>query len=113
MEPDEKMSLINIKGGAAIEMFDLALGRALANVNDINTTLDTREIVLKVQLTPSEDRSFVQVKFGVPAPKLAGQAMETCSAEINLDTKGRVWAKERGRQQALPFGNVEKLRRDE
>ncbi len=43
---EEKISLVNLKEGAAIEMFDRAMQAVLENINDINTTLKPREVNL-------------------------------------------------------------------
>jgi len=54
---EEKVSLATLKGGAAIEVFDMALQRVLDNINDPNTKPSaTREVTLKVTIKPSEDR---------------------------------------------------------
>ncbi len=65
-------SLATIRGGAAIERFDLALAEIAANIADPNTRpTDKRKIILEVTLQPSEDRESVATSFKVvtkPAP---------------------------------------------
>ncbi len=109
MESEEKLSLTNIKEGAAVEMFDLALEKVLANIQDINTTLAPREITLKVVLTPSEHRDYVNIVLSCPK-KLAIQDSIKTTANLTLDSKGRAIAHERRtRQLPLVAGNVSKL----
>jgi len=102
--PDEKdkISLANIKGGAAIEMFDLAMERIFLNIRDINTTLDKREITLKAVFAPDEDRSFARISFGV-STKMANQGLQKCNADIMLGQNGKPYAKERDVQLGLTF----------
>lgn len=108
---DEKtpLSLTNIKGGAAVEMFDIALQKVLENMNDINTTLKSREVNLKVTFTPSEDRTLFEITLDC-TPKLAHQEGQRCTADLRLDSRGRAVAFERNKQPHLPFAsNVHKL----
>jgi len=100
---DEKLSLSNIKNGAAIEMFDLALERVFLNIRDINTTLDKREINLKMVISPDDDRTFARIAFAV-STKLANQGMQKCNADIRLDERGRPYAREREKQLGLSLG---------
>lgn len=54
----EKMTLKNLCGGAAAELFDRELESVLQNIADPNTKTKTaREITLKVTVLPTEDRS--------------------------------------------------------
>jgi len=100
IKEDEKLSLSNIKEGAAIEMFDLAMARVFSNIRDINTTLDGREITLKMKITPHEDRTLADIVFGVGV-KLANQGNQRLTADIKLDEKGRVYGRERYKQLGL------------
>ena len=104
------LSIVNIKEGAAVEMFDRALQKVLININDINTTLAKREILLKMELLPSEDRTLVEINFGV-STKLAGQGGQKLTADVKIDERGRAYAKERKVQHGLPFGNVTSIER--
>jgi len=109
MEEKEKLSLINIKGGGAVEMFDRAAQKVFENINDINTTLAAREVNLKVSFKPSEDRTMVAISLQC-IPKLAPQDSEMLTADLKLDERGRAVAYERNRQKPLPFAtNVKKL----
>lgn len=111
MEESEKLSLVNLKGGACVEMFDRALDKVIENINDINTTLKNREINMKVKFTPSEDRSFIAYTIQVD-PKLQGQEPEKAMAVVKIDQRGRAYAVVHKRQQQeIPF-NITQLRRD-
>jgi hypothetical protein len=54
----------NINDGAMIEAFAIELGKALANVADINTPATaTREVMLKLVLKPHGDRIQIDTEF--------------------------------------------------
>jgi hypothetical protein len=54
----------NINDGAMIEAFAIELGKALANVADINTPATaTREVTLKLVLKPHGDRIQIDTEF--------------------------------------------------
>jgi len=110
VDQDEKLSLQNIKEGAAIEMFDLALERVFSNIRDVNTTLKKREIILKMELLPSEDRTLASISFEV-GTKLANQGTQKATVDIKLDKRGRPYARERLMQRGLglAFENVTDL----
>ena len=111
---DEKLSLINLKDGAAIEMFDIALERVFNNIRDINTTMGKREITLKAVIAPADDaRSLAKIEFGV-AVKLANQGAEKATIDIKLDEKGRVYGREREKQLGLQMkiNNVTEMKKD-
>ena len=111
-EDREELSLVNIQGGAAVEMFDRAMEKVFQNINDINTTLTAREITLKVAFAPSEDRSLVAINIVCPPPKLCGQEPQKLTADLRLDQRGRAIAYERqSRQQGLPFTNVTEMKK--
>ena len=115
MSHDEKLSLINIKDGAVVEMFDIALGIVFANIRDINTTLDAREIILKMKVIPrDEERSLAEVTFKVDK-KLAGQGVKKASIDIKMDSKGRVYGRERNKQLGLQLeiNNVSSFQKGE
>ncbi len=72
---EQHLSLANLSGGAAVEMFDAALQQVLDNILDPNTKpTDTREVTLKIKFKPDEDRELVgiticpSVKLGAPVP---------------------------------------------
>ena len=60
----KQLNLNNIKGGAAVEMFEQELARVLENINNPNTEPDaTREITMKFTFKPAKDRSSAIVKI--------------------------------------------------
>ena len=98
----EKISLINIKGGAAVELFDGAMQRVYENINDINTTLKPREVNLKVVFIPSADRTIAVISMECTA-KLAYHEAEKTTADLRLDERGRAIAYERANKQIEIF----------
>jgi hypothetical protein len=63
---EQKLNLVNLKEGAAIERFDEALALAIANVLDPNTpATKPREITLRVRIIPSEERSMCGIEVTV------------------------------------------------
>jgi hypothetical protein len=71
-EDREEITLENLKEGAAIEMFNIALEKVMQNIGDINTTLKPMEINLKVTMTPNEDRTLIGIAITC-GTKLCGQ----------------------------------------
>ena len=58
----EALSFENLGGGAASEKFEDALKKVLANILDPNTRPQTaREIVLRIKIKPSEERTDADV----------------------------------------------------
>jgi len=103
-----KMSLLNIAAGAIIEKFDQALNNeVLPNIKDINTIMKAREIILKVAIVPvDEGRHTIKYSFAVQT-KLAHHEAVSGTADVNLDERGRVFAKEKDTSMPqLPFNNV-------
>ena len=80
----EKLSLVNLEGGAAVEMFDIALQKVLENIHDINTTDGPREINLKVKAKPmGDDRSIVGYSITCPI-KICCQEPITGMADLKI-----------------------------
>jgi len=81
MENYSTVSLSNLKGGAAVEMFDYELKKVLENILDVNTEHKAiREIQLTVKCLPSKnDRRIVdyhiQVKSKLAPFKSSGSQM--------------------------------------
>jgi len=103
---EEKLSLVNIEGGAAVEMFDIALQKVLENIHDINTTADAREITLKVKIQPMpENRSVIVYAITCPT-KTCGQEPVKGVADLGIKN-GRLAAFGRvQKQNDIPFSNV-------
>ena len=83
----KKLSLVNIKNGAAVEAFDLALAEVVRNCVDINTTMEKREITMKVTIRPTKDRDMLEFKISVNR-KLAGMEPIEGLANVDVDAKG-------------------------
>lgn len=70
----QALSLENLNGGAAIELFELEFQRALDNIVDINTSPDAvRKVVIEVKIKPDKSRrtatSEVKVYSKLPTVK--------------------------------------------
>lgn len=91
---EDVLSLANIGDGAAVEMFNLELGRILKNIMDPNTEPKAyREIVLKVKFRPDEERDLASVDVTVSS-KLAGSRAFMTKVIVGKDSRGRVEARE-------------------
>lgn len=104
---DDQISILNIEGGAAIEMFDRALAKVMGNVADINTKLKIkRTIVLKVNIIPmDENRDLIDYELDCDM-KLANQHTVVGKADVRaVPGKGFV-AIRRDPQSQLPIDNV-------
>jgi len=89
------LSLANLKGGAAIEAFDLILNEVLTNIQDPNTdTKPTREITLKVKFKPDEDRFLSGISIECWPSKLAKRRTMTSAMAMDVDRDGVIVAKE-------------------
>ena len=106
---EEKLSLTNLEGGAAVEMFDIALQKVLENIHDINTSAGAREITLKVKVKPmDENRSIIVYAITCPA-KTCGQEPVKGVADLKIEG-GRLIATGRSQKQDnLPFSNVSSM----
>lgn len=105
MDEYPKLSLTNIKEGAAVEMFDLQLEKVLANINDINTDNKTRSITLTMAITPSEDRTLLTISLDCTS-KIRHQEKQKVYADIKIDERGRAFAVERQQLQRTLFPAV-------
>jgi hypothetical protein len=109
---EEKISLSNICGGSAIERFDLALGGILDNILDPNTeAIVTRELILKVKISPNLDRELANISFQVIS-KPAPLSPVFATAVIGKGIRGEAEAHElyKPKQQEIP-NNVTSLER--
>lgn len=70
----EAVSLANLGGGAANELFEKGLQQVIENIQDPNTKADAkRQVKLTMDITPGPDRKSAVVKYGVDT-KLAPDA---------------------------------------
>jgi len=104
----EAMSLVTINGGALVEQFDIALAAVMANVHDINADEGPRKVVLEVTIAPNTQRDLVVITGKVDR-KLRGQAPIESTADVKLDSRGRVFGRLRIQQQVELFQNVKKI----
>jgi len=82
--------LINLKDGAAVELFDFELQKVLDNIMDPNTKAEAvREVTLKIKIKPDKDRSFGPVEIQ-PSSKLAPQAPVMTQIFFGQDRDGAV-----------------------
>ena len=97
MLDDGFVSVSNLKGGAAIEAVDHALGEVFENILDPNTDAKAkRSVTLKLTFKPSVDRESTACTIEV-VPKLAPQA--PMAAQLVVDKEGeRAVAAEFGRR---------------
>lgn len=69
---EEPLTLVTLKGGALVELFDRALEQVLKNINDPNTDAEaTRKIKMEVSFKANEDREQCAVILKC-TPVLAG-----------------------------------------
>ncbi len=107
---DERLSLVNLKEGAAVEMFDIALQKVLENIHDINTTEEAREITLKVKVKPMADNRSVIIYGIVCQSKLCGQASIKGIADVRVED-GKLSAFGQIKKQVeIPFSNVSTMK---
>lgn len=110
-QEQERLSLINLSAGVAIEKFDDELQRVLDNITDPNTIEDAaREITLKVKITPNNDREIGKVEIDC-FPKLAKNKPYATQIVIGKDGRGLAVALEYNPQQArLKFDQWKKTK---
>jgi hypothetical protein len=71
-EEPKMVTLASIGGGAAMELFDVELGKVLANIADVNTEATAkRRITIDITFTPREDRAVADAEVKV-ASRLVG-----------------------------------------
>jgi hypothetical protein len=101
-EEEIVLSLENLGGGAAAEMFNAELQNALDNIADPNTKPDQpREVTLKLKIKPHESRRSAMISIEATS-KLAAVKPQTGMVFIGRH-KGRNVATDTNPQQ-LAFG---------
>lgn len=113
-EEFENLSLVNIEGGAAVEMFDIALQQILENIYDINTDDSFREIKLIVKMKPmsGEDRSIIGYSIKCDK-KMSGQPMMMGTAEMKIENGRLVAIDRKQKQRKLNFDVVVPMQQSE
>jgi hypothetical protein len=88
VEPRNQLSLVNIGGGVAEELFAEELQKVLDNIVDPNTEeKSVREIVVKVKFKPNGTRSHVDI-FVSSASKLGPTKAYPTKAFVGRRTDG-------------------------
>ena len=96
----EPMSYNTLGGGAAAEMFDRELEKILANIQDPNRPYKpNREIILKLTLSPDENREKVNASISVTSKAPGFKAFESL-AYLGFDQRDRT--KHRAYEHAHP-----------
>jgi hypothetical protein len=109
---EEKLTLLNLGGGAAAEKFDRELERVLLNIMDANTPPDKeREVVLKVKIKPNDGRNQIAINITCDS-KIAGNWAFKTAALIGRD-RGRAVAQELVHMQQQLFDNVAEFKKKE
>jgi hypothetical protein len=97
--PEEPVTLLSLKGGAAVELFDRALEEVLRNIQDPNTEAEARrKIVLEFIFEPGKDRDVGSV-FIKPSTRLAGAKPEATIVYIGRRAGGKLMAVENNPRQ--------------
>lgn len=87
-------TIITIAGGALPELFDHALAKAMANIDDINTEAKAkRKIMIEITLTPEASRQAVEVEVAVKS-KLAAAKVAEGVLFVARDRRGEPFAVE-------------------
>lgn len=90
---DEKITLDNLNNGQVGSRFDYELKKVLNNINDPNTTLKERRIVVEIKIKPAEDRMNLDIKTSVRS-FLAEDAPVVARAFLGSDLNGNATAHE-------------------
>lgn len=108
-DEEKKISLVNLKGGAVVEMFDRCLDAILKNLSDPNTEPKARrEIVLKAVFQATEDRAVIGMNISC-TPKLTAQRPLITTAFI----RGGEMIENKPRQMGIFTDNVHLIKKGE
>ena len=78
MSDEEKVSLVNLNGGLALDLFDGALEKVLKNCLDVNTKATaTRSLILELRITPHKQRERADVEITAKSRTAAPVALTT------------------------------------
>ena len=111
---DELVSLVNIGGGAAVEMFDQELNKVLENLDDVNKKgKDERSITVTVKFKPGEAQGIIGTSIEVKS-KLSGQRVHPTHIMIGRNGTKMEARELQQKQKPLPFTeNVVPMNQDE
>lgn len=106
MSGEETLSLVNMKGGAAVEAFDHEFQKVLDNIMDPNTEAkEARGVTMTVRVKPTADRGIGEIQISCK-PNLAGPKPFTTT--IYMGMKGsKAMAVEHNPNQAELFKQEE------
>lgn len=78
MSDAEKVSLVNLDGGLALDLFDEVLEKVIKNCLDPNTKAKaTRSLILEVKITPDKQRERAEVEITAKSRTAAPVALIT------------------------------------
>lgn len=99
----DRLSVVNMHGGALIEQLDIALDECLRDCSDVNKKVKgKREITCKIWFEPGDqDRTMVHFDYDVPSPKLAARdkLVQGGTADLMVDPGKGAYGVERRRQE--------------
>lgn len=101
----DEMSVVNVKGGAAIELIDLEIDKVLRNIEDPNASGKKRKVIFELEFDPNEDRTVINIAINIKSV-LAGPEPVKLAATISTVEGNRPVAKELDKQQNLFTGSV-------
>jgi hypothetical protein len=103
---NKEISLMGLADGAAEEMFQVELGRVLANIEDANTSAEgERSITLKVSFFPNAERNRLDVDVAFKTKLEPNRSCGTV-AYVGKNALGKTVAVENNpKQDMFDFGN--------
>ena len=103
---DERLSLVNIKGGALLEAVDIRLDEIVENLKDPNTTDDKRELTIKIAIKPDPERQFAQVVSSCSCKLAPDKSISTHAAISMSGGKPALFEIKRQEQSIFDASNV-------
>lgn len=101
----DQLSLANLMGGAAVELFDREMAEVFRNLQDANTPPEkSRRITLEVVFKPFADRSGAEVEVKCES-KLRGAGAPKTQIFLGRDKAGKLKAWSRDPRQVQLFGS--------
>jgi hypothetical protein len=96
----DTLSILNVKGGAAIELFDLEIEKCLENIKDPNTDpKKKRSATLTLTFSSNDEGTVTEIDI-TPKSSLAGSKSQKVAARVFTDGN-RVVAEEINRQLSM------------
>jgi hypothetical protein len=106
----EEVSLENLGGGTASQMFDREMKKVVANILDANTVeTKARSVTLTVTIKPGKDRGIGEVDISCTS-KLAGASSYSATMYFAQDKDGPKAVEHDPNQPELPFDDKYKDR---